>query len=70
MNDPAAPVPRIDVALVHGRLSAVIDFGCSAVGDPACAPTIAWTLLRGESRETSRKTLVLDAVFADAGNCS
>ncbi len=34
-----------------GRLSAVIDFGCSAVGDPACDLTIAWTLLSGESRE-------------------
>jgi aminoglycoside phosphotransferase (APT) family kinase protein len=34
-----------------GRLSAVIDFGCSAVGDPACDLVIAWTLLSGESRE-------------------
>lgn len=35
----------------EGRLNAVIDFGCSAVGDPACDLTIAWTLLSGESRE-------------------
>lgn len=35
----------------EGRLSAVIDFGCSAVGDPACDLVIAWTLLSGESRE-------------------
>ena len=35
----------------EGRLSAVIDFGCSSVGDPACDLTIAWTLLSGESRE-------------------
>ena len=34
-----------------GRLSGVIDFGCSAVGDPACDLVIAWTLLSGESRE-------------------
>jgi aminoglycoside phosphotransferase (APT) family kinase protein len=34
-----------------GQLSAVIDFGCSGVGDPACDLTIAWTLLSGESRE-------------------
>jgi aminoglycoside phosphotransferase (APT) family kinase protein len=33
-----------------GRLSAVIDFGCSAVGDPACDLVIAWTLLSGASR--------------------
>ena len=37
-----------------GRLSAVIDFGCSGVGDPACDVTIAWTLLSGESREAFR----------------
>ena len=29
----------------EGRLSAVIDFGCSAVGDPACDTVIAWTYL-------------------------
>ncbi|HEU4749949.1 MAG TPA: aminoglycoside phosphotransferase family protein [Acidimicrobiia bacterium] len=44
-----------------GRLSAVIDFGCSCVGDPACDVTIAWTLLEGESRERFRVTLGADA---------
>lgn len=34
----------------EGRLSAVIDFGCSAVGDPACDLVITWTLLSGASR--------------------
>ena len=34
-----------------GRLAAVIDFGSSGVGDPACDVTIAWTLLSGKSRE-------------------
>lgn len=43
-----------------GRLSAVIDFGCSAVGDPACDLTIAWTLLSGESREAFRAGLPVD----------
>ena len=33
-----------------GRLSAVIDFGTSGVGDPACDLYIAWTFLRGRSR--------------------
>jgi aminoglycoside phosphotransferase (APT) family kinase protein len=32
-----------------GRLSAVIDFGTSGVGDPACDTTIAWTFLSGAS---------------------
>ncbi|MBF6611571.1 MAG: aminoglycoside phosphotransferase family protein [Chloroflexi bacterium] len=43
-----------------GRLSAVIDFGCSAVGDPACDLTIAWTLLSGESREGFRAGVPVD----------
>jgi aminoglycoside phosphotransferase (APT) family kinase protein len=34
----------------EGRLAAVIDFGCAAVGDPACDLVIAWTLFSGESR--------------------
>jgi aminoglycoside phosphotransferase (APT) family kinase protein len=44
----------------RGRLSAVIDFGSSAVGDPACDLSIAWTLLRGESRDAFRAALPLD----------
>lgn len=43
-----------------GRLAAVIDFGCSGVGDPACDVTIAWTLLSGESREAFRTALSVD----------
>jgi aminoglycoside phosphotransferase (APT) family kinase protein len=42
-----------------GRLSAVIDFGCAAVGDPACDLAIAWTFLAGEARETFRAALPL-----------
>ena len=45
----------------HGRLSAVIDFGCAGVGDPACDLTIAWTLFAGESREVFREALPADA---------
>jgi aminoglycoside phosphotransferase (APT) family kinase protein len=43
-----------------GRLSAVIDFGCCGVGDPACDLAIAWTLFSGESREAFRSALPLD----------
>jgi aminoglycoside phosphotransferase (APT) family kinase protein len=43
-----------------GRLSAVIDFGSSAVGDPACDLVIAWTLLEGESREAFRAAMPAD----------
>lgn len=43
-----------------GRLRAVIDFGCSAVGDPACDTTIAWTLFADESRAAFTSQLPLD----------
>jgi aminoglycoside phosphotransferase (APT) family kinase protein len=43
-----------------GRLSAVIDFGFSGVGDPACDLTIAWTLLSGECREAFCAALPFD----------
>lgn len=43
-----------------GRLSAVIDFGTSGVGDPSCDLAIAWTLFGGESREAYRAGLPLD----------
>jgi aminoglycoside phosphotransferase (APT) family kinase protein len=44
----------------QGRLSAVIDFGCLGIGDPACDLTIAWTLLTGEPRDTFRAALSVD----------
>jgi aminoglycoside phosphotransferase (APT) family kinase protein len=49
-----------NLLVTSGRLSAVIDFGCCAVGDPACDLSIAWTLLRGESRDAFRAALPLD----------
>jgi aminoglycoside phosphotransferase (APT) family kinase protein len=42
------------------RLSAVIDFGMLAVGDPACDVAIAYTFFNGKSREAFRATLQLD----------
>lgn len=41
-------------------LSAVIDFSCLGVGDPACDLMIAWNLLSGTSRETFKKALQVD----------
>ncbi len=43
-----------------GKLSAVIDFGQLAVGDPACDLAINWTLFHGKSREAFQKMLPLD----------
>lgn len=44
-----------------GRLSAVIDFGSSAVGDPACDLVLAWTFLEGESRAAFQREAPGDA---------
>ena len=50
-----------NLLLQDGRQSAVIDFGCLGVGDPACDLAIAWTLFEGESREAFRDAVSLDA---------
>lgn len=44
----------------NGNLCAVIDFGCLAVGDPACDLAVAWTQLSGESRAAFRTALPLN----------
>lgn len=44
----------------EGKLHAIIDFGCSAVGDPACDLVIAWTLLDEQSRRVFRSEIALD----------
>ena len=43
-----------------GRLAAVLDFGSSGVGDPACDMVIAWTFLSGASRDRFRAELGVD----------
>jgi aminoglycoside phosphotransferase (APT) family kinase protein len=43
-----------------GRLAAVLDFGSSGVGDPACDTVIAWTFLSGVSRARFRAELGVD----------
>ncbi|CAN5345315.1 aminoglycoside phosphotransferase family protein [soil metagenome] len=45
---------------VDGRISAVIDFGCLGVGDPACEMIAAWMVLSGPSRRIFRRALALD----------
>ena len=49
-----------NLLVVDGRLSAVIDFGCLGVGDPACDLTMAWTFFSGESRAVFRDQLPFD----------
>jgi len=42
------------------RLSAVIDFSCLNIGDPACDLLSAWSVFVGESREVFRSALTVD----------
>jgi aminoglycoside phosphotransferase (APT) family kinase protein len=49
-----------NLLVVDGRLSAVIDFGCLNVGDPACDLQPAWNVFAGESRARYRAELDVD----------
>jgi aminoglycoside phosphotransferase (APT) family kinase protein len=49
-----------NLLIEQGRLGAVIDFGCCAVGDPACDTVIAWTYFSGESRRLFAEKLPVD----------
>ena len=49
-----------NILVYKGQLHAVIDFGSSAIGDPACDLTIAWTFLSNQTREVFKKSLGLD----------
>jgi len=44
----------------RGRLTAVIDFGCLGVGDPACDLIVAWNFLAGDARTDLRIALDVD----------
>lgn len=43
-----------------GKLSAVIDWGCSAVGDPACDLAFAWSSWDADGRDAFRSVLPMD----------
>lgn len=49
-----------NLLVTDGELSAVIDFGCFAVGDPSCDLTITWTFFAGSSADRFRDRLRLD----------
>jgi len=50
----------LNLLVERGRLSAVIDFGCLGVGDPACDLIVAWNLLSAETRDIFRAALPVD----------
>jgi len=49
-----------NVLAEDGRLSAVVDFGCLGVGDPAYDVMVAWKMLYRDSRESFRSALAVD----------
>jgi aminoglycoside phosphotransferase (APT) family kinase protein len=60
-----------NVLVEQGHLSAVIDFGGLAVGDPACDLMIAWNLFSGMSREVFRvETAVDEATWLRGQGCA
>ncbi|MFI1395913.1 aminoglycoside phosphotransferase family protein [Streptomyces sp. NPDC020681] len=49
-----------NLLMLHGRLSAVIDFGCLGLGDPAVDLIAAWYVLPTEARGIFRAALGVD----------
>jgi aminoglycoside phosphotransferase (APT) family kinase protein len=53
-------VAPANLLVTDGRLSGVIDFGCSAVGDPACDLVAAWTVVDAATRPRFARAAGLD----------
>ncbi|QEW01978.1 aminoglycoside phosphotransferase family protein [Microbacterium lushaniae] len=53
-------VAAANLLVRDGRLAAVVDFGCAAVGDPACDTVPVWTFLPGPAGSVFRRDLALD----------
>jgi aminoglycoside phosphotransferase (APT) family kinase protein len=49
-----------NLLVADGKLTAVIDFGTSGVGDPACDLVIAWTMFSGDRRRAFRQAVGQD----------
>src|SRR5579871_29372 len=49
-----------NILIKDGKLSAVIDFGGTGKGDPACDLVVAWTYLQNKAREIFIKAMALD----------
>ena len=49
-----------NILVKSGEIAAVIDFGSTAIGDPACDLSIAWTMFDQDSRDAFRISMDLD----------
>lgn len=76
LGAPAWPGPAVwihadlqpgNVLLADGRLSAVIDFGCLGLGDPAVDLITAWYVLPAEARGVFRSALERDDAAWERG---
>ncbi len=51
----------------NGKLSAIIDFGTSGIGDPACDMMVAWTFFNAETRDVFREKINVDDATWERG---
>ena len=49
-----------NILMQEDKLTAVIDFGCMGIGDPACDLVMAWTFFDEKDREIFKKSIGLD----------
>jgi aminoglycoside phosphotransferase (APT) family kinase protein len=49
-----------NLLVTNARLSAVIDFACLGVGDPALDVMVAWKMLDADARHVFRAALAVD----------
>ncbi|OGT39700.1 MAG: hypothetical protein A3F12_01670 [Gammaproteobacteria bacterium RIFCSPHIGHO2_12_FULL_38_14] len=50
-----------NILLKDNKISAIIDFGCMGIGDPACDLTIAWTFFKNNSLKIFKDIVNLDS---------
>jgi len=50
----------VNLLIQNGKLSAIIDFGLSGIGDPACDLIPAWNIFDANSRNSFRNTMDVD----------
>lgn len=62
-------VNPMNLLVNSGRLSAVIDFGIMAVGDPACDLVIAWTFFGKRARQVFFEAVGADTETIWRGRC-
>src|SRR5439155_476928 len=57
----------LNLLVKDGRLSGVIDWGTSGVGDPAIETTVAWSLFPPDARDAYRDALEIDDATWERG---